>query len=293
VQNNWIKISSEALSAEIDAHGAQLSRLYDRQSRDLLWDGNPTVWAGRAPILFPIVGVVNGGKYRLGGSTFELSRHGFARGKDFAVASVKADSATFKLHADASTLKVYPFQFELTVQFAIAHSTLSVTTTIRNLGDQGMPASFGYHPAFRWPLPFGGDRSSHTVEFDTDEPDPVRRIDAAGLLTPASQPTPVKQRRLALTDDLFQDDVLILDRVKSRSVSYGGESGPRLRIGLEGSPYLGLWTKPGAQFICIEPWHGITDPIGFAGDFKDKPGVFMVGAGQELALPMTITLEGV
>jgi galactose mutarotase-like enzyme len=167
-----------------------------------------------------------------------------------------------------------------------------VTTTIRNLGSQDMPASFGYHPAFRWPLPFGGDRSSHTIEFETDEPDPVRRIDTAGLLTPAPLPTPIEQRRLVLSDELFQNDVLILDRVRSGSVSYGGATGPRLRIGLEGAPILGLWSKPGAQFICIEPWHGITDPIGFAGDFKDKPGVFIVAAGQEMAVPMTITLEG-
>jgi galactose mutarotase-like enzyme len=292
VKSNWIKISSEGLSAEIDPHGAQLSRLCDRESRDLLWDGNPAVWAGRAPLLFPIVGVLAGGKYRLGQNSYALSRHGFARGMDFVLASAKTDSATFKLGTDASTLEVYPFQFELEVSFLVVRSTLTVTATIRNLGKQDMPASFGYHPAFRWPLPFGGDRSSHTIEFDTDEPDPVRRIDSAGLLTPTQHPTPVDRRRLSLNDSLFQDDVLILERARSRAVSYGGEKGPRLRIGLERAPYLGLWTKPGAQFICIEPWHGITDPVGFAGDFRDKPGVFIVGPGRDFAVPMTITLEG-
>lgn len=292
MQSNWIRISSEALSAEIDPHGAQLSRLCDRESRDLLWDGNSAVWAGRAPLLFPIVGVLAGGKYRLGNNSYALSRHGFARGKDFSVASVTESSATFKLSADAATLAVYPFQFELLVKFELLRCSLSVTATIRNLGVEPMPASFGYHPAFRWPLPFGADRSAHTIEFESDEPEAVRRIDAAGLLTPLQQPSPIKQRRLVLGDELFQNDVLILDRVRSRSVSYGAETGPRLRIGLDAAPYLGFWTKPGAQFICIEPWHGITDPVGFAADFRDKPGVFIVGAGRELALPMTITLEG-
>jgi galactose mutarotase-like enzyme len=290
VQSNWVKISSGVLSAEIDPHGAQLSRLCDRESRELLWDGNPAIWAGRAPLLFPIVGVVAGGTYRLGKESYALSRHGFARGKDFSIASVTADSATFKLSADAATLKVYPFQFELLVQFALVGATLSVTTTVRNLGSQEMPASFGYHPAFRWPLPFGGERSAHTIEFDADEPEPVRRIDAAGLLTPTPHATPIQQRRLRLRDDLFENDVLILEQVRSRAVSYGSERGPRLRIGLEAAPYLGFWTKPGANFICIEPWHGITDPVDFAGDFRDKPGVFIVGAGEERVLPMTITL---
>jgi galactose mutarotase-like enzyme len=292
VEKNWVKISSGELSAEIDPHGAQLSRLRDRACRDLLWNGDPAVWAGRAPLLFPIVGVVAGGTYRLGSHSYPLSRHGFARGKDFSIASVNAGAAVFKLAADPSTLEIYPFQFELTVHFQVMHSSLSVTTTIRNLGTEEMPASFGYHPAFRWPLPFGGARSSHVVEFAADEPARVRRLDAAGLLTPTEHPTPIEHRRLALTDELFQNDVLILDQVKSRSVSYGGAEGPRLRIELCGASYLGLWSKPGAQFICIEPWHGITDPVGFSGDFKDKPGVFILSSGQEMQAAMTITLEG-
>jgi galactose mutarotase-like enzyme len=292
VQNNWIRIASAELSAEIDPHGAQLSRLCDSESRDLLWDGNPAVWAGRAPLLFPIVGVVAGGRYRLGTSSYHLSRHGFARGKDFALASANAASATFKLGADPSSLEIYPFEFELVVRFEVVRCSLTVTSTIRNCGKKDMPASFGYHPAFRWPLPFGSNRSSHTIEFETDEPEPVRRIDAAGLLTPTAHPTPIEHRRLVLSDELFTDDVLILDKVRSRSVSYGGEKGPRLRIDFKDAPYLGLWTKPGAQFVCIEPWHGITDPVGFSGDFKDKPGVFVLGAGQELAAAMIIRLEG-
>jgi len=288
--SDWVRISSGELSAEIDPHGAQLSRLYDRASRDLLWNGDPAVWAGRAPLLFPIVGVLAGGNYRLGANSYPLSRHGFARGKNFSLVSAEPAGATFTLSADPSTLQIYPFRFELKVLFELARSTLSVITTIRNLGSEDMPASFGYHPAFRWPLPSAGSRASHAIEFETDEPDPVRRLDSAGLLTAARHPSPIEHRRLPLTDALFQDDVVILDKVRSRSVSYGGQQGPRLRIGFPDAAYLGVWTKPGAQFICIEPWHGISDPVGFAGDFTAKPGVFILGAGKELAATMTITM---
>jgi galactose mutarotase-like enzyme len=167
---------------------------------------------------------------------------------------------------------------------------LSVSTAVRNLGDTDMLASFGYHPGFRWPLPFGPPRAAHFIEFETDEPDDVRRIDAAGLLTPERQPTPIVNRRLDLNDALFQDDVLILDRVRSRSVTYGGRDGARLRIGFPDATYLGFWTKPGAPFICIEPWHGITDPQGFAGEFSQKPGIFILKAAEVLFARMDITL---
>jgi galactose mutarotase-like enzyme len=286
----WVSISSNQLVAEIDPLGAQLSSLKNRAALDLLWNGDPKVWAGRAPLLFPIVGVLEGGTYRLGTKRYPLPRHGFARGKLFSIESASSSAAAFRLVADESSLQVYPFQFELEVHYELNGATLSVTTWIRNKSSTAIPASFGYHPGFRWPLPFGRARSAHFIEFECDEPAPARRIDSAGLLTAERHPTPITQRRLALADSLFQDDVLIFDQIISRSVLYGSNDGPRLKIGFPDAPYLGVWTKPGAQFICIEPWHGITDPEGFSGEFADKPGVFVLKGAGSFCTRMNITL---
>jgi galactose mutarotase-like enzyme len=287
---HWVSIRSEVLSAEIDPLGAQLSVLRNNAALDLLWDGNPAVWAGRAPLLFPIVGVLAGGTYRLDSKTYQLPRHGFARGTLFSIESSSPSAAVFRLVADQASWQVYPFQFELEVRYELKGATLSVIASIRNQGNADMPASFGYHPGFRWPLPFGQARCTHFIEFESDEAAPARRIDSAGLLTAERHPTPIAQRRLALTDSLFQEDVLIFDQIKSRSVLYGSDQGPRIKIDFPGTACLGVWTKPGAPFICIEPWHGITDPQGFSGDFKDKPGVFVLAGGESLCARMNITL---
>jgi galactose mutarotase-like enzyme len=287
----WVSITSGDLSAEIDPQGAQLSSLKDRSAADLLWNGDPAVWGGRAPLLFPIVGVLAGGVYRLGSKTYALSRHGFARDKRFSTETHSTSAASFRLDADEATLRVYPFRFALNVRYELRGATLSVTTHVCNRGDIDMPASLGYHPGFRWPLAGGQSRESHFIQFEADEPAPIRRIDAAGLLTPVRHPTPIVDGRLNLTDALFQEDVLILDQLKSRSVTYE-DHGPRLRIGFPDAKYLGLWTKPGAPFICIEPWHGITDPQGFSGDFLQKPGIFILPPGDTLTARMDITLLG-
>ncbi len=284
-------LSSE-LTAEVDPLGAQLSILRDRSGRDLLWGGDPSVWNGRAPLLFPIVGTLAGGSYRLGSRSLHLPRHGFARVKRFEVIDSAPASAAFRLRSDAASLEVYPFHFELEVRFALDGPTLIVTSWVRNLGDEDMLASFGYHPAFRWPLPFGHARSAHFVEFKSDEPAPIRRLNGDGLLTPEPRPTPIRDRRLALADALFQDDVIIFDEIRSRSVSYGADEGPRIQVSFPDSPYLGIWTKPQAQFICIEPWHGIADPVGFCADFGTKPGVFTLAGGAALPIEMAITLLG-
>jgi galactose mutarotase-like enzyme len=289
-QNQWLSLRSGELSAEINPLGAQLSSLRDRHGNDLLWNGEPAVWTGRAPLLFPIVGALVGGRYRLGAKSYRLPRHGFARGKLFELIESTSTTAVFRLKQDAETLSVYPFRFELDVHFALDGSTLSVTTSVRNAGDADMPASVGYHPGFRWPLPYGKPRSSHLIEFANDEPAPIRRLDADGFVTPERHPTPVVQRRLALADELFRDDVIIFDQVQSRSVTYGADEGPRIRVTYPDAPYLGIWTKPRANFICIEPWHGIADLEGFAADFTAKTGVFTVAAGAAKKMEMHITL---
>jgi galactose mutarotase-like enzyme len=192
--------------------------------------------------------------------------------------------------ADAATRQIYPFEFELTIAFVLNDSVLAVTAQVRNHGDAAMPASFGFHPAFRWPLPFGRERACHFIEFPCDEPDPVRRLDGSGLLTPELHPTPVVGRRLALADPLFASDVVIFDRIRSRFLTYGAADGPRLRVSFPDAPYLGLWTKPRAEFICIEPWHGVADPQGFDGDFVAKPGIFIVAPGGCMQISMEIAL---
>jgi galactose mutarotase-like enzyme len=289
-QNTWIPLSSGDLHAEVNPLGAQLSILRDASGRDLLWNGDPAVWTGRAPILFPIVGELAGGQYRLGDKTYSLSRHGFARGKPFNVVAATSSTATFRLQADESTLAVYPFRFELDLRFAVSGATLTVIASVRNLGDTNMPASFGYHPGLRWPLPYGRERASHFIEFALDEPAPIRRLNSVGLLTSDAHPTPVSDKRFVLDDALFTNDVVIFDQVRSRSVTYGAADGARIRVSFPDAPYLGVWTKPGAPFVCIEPWHGIADPAGFSGDFTAKPGVFTVAPGGVQSIEMTLTL---
>jgi len=285
-----VAFSSSELSAEVDPLGAQLSVLRDRSERDLLWNGDPSVWAGRAPLLFPIVGALAGGTYRVDSKPYRLPRHGFARTSGFEIVDSSASGAVFRLKADAASLQLYPFDFELEVRFALDAATLSIATLVRNRGDSNLTASFGYHPAFRWPLPYGRSRPSHYIEFADDEPAPVRRLDTAGLLLPERCPTPVENRRLALTDALFESDVVIFDDLRSRSVTYGADGGPRIQLHFPDAPYLGVWSKPQAEFVCIEPWHGVADPQGFSGNFSAKPGVFMLAAGASMATKITITL---
>lgn len=283
-------ISSGQLTVGISALGAEIQHITDSEGRELLWDGDPAVWHGRAPILFPVIGLLEGGCYRLDGTSYTMPKHGFARNSTFAIVNRSADAATFRLAPSDATRAIYPFAFLLDIRFSIADAVLTVMAVIANDGDTPMPASFGFHPALRWPLPFGQPREEHHIRFQHDEPAPVRRVDADGFLISEPQSTPVAGDTLILRDDLFIDDALIFDRLESRQISYGARAGPRMAVKFSDFPTLGVWTKPGAGFICIEPWQGFSDPVGYAGDLRDKPGIIEILPGTSKRLSMHISL---
>jgi galactose mutarotase-like enzyme len=287
----WVSITSAQLSAQIDPLGAQLSVLRDREGRDLLWNGDASIWSGRAPLLFPIVGTLSEGEYRVAGKRFRLPRHGFARVSQFQVTSSSDSAVTLTLRADAATRAVYPFEFELNMTFSVREATLSLAAEIKNLGQDSMPASFGYHPAFRWPLPYGEARDAHAIVFEHAEPAPVRRLNSKGLLSPDPLPSPVSDRRLDLQDALFVDDALIFDRLQSTHLTYGANRGQKILVSFPDTPYLGLWSKPNAPFVCIEPWAGIADPDNYQGEFSAKPGVFNVAPQASRIVRMTVALR--
>jgi len=284
-----IEISNGMLSAAIDPFGAELSSLRDAEGRELMTDADPAYWTGRAPILFPIVGALNGDTYRVDGRAFTLPKHGFARRMLFEVVEAAGDRAMFRLTDSEATLAVYPWAFSLDISFILSGATLSIDVTIGNPGDAALPASFGFHPAFAWPLPYGRDRADHRIMFEAGE-GPLRALTAGGLIRAGERPSPLEGRTLHLADALFTDDALIWDPIASRRVTYGASDGPQLVVEFPDTARLGIWTKPGAHYVCIEPWHGIADPEGFTGEFRDKPGVFEVAPHGAVQINMRVTL---
>ena len=178
----------------------------------------------------------------------------------------------------------------LDVAFTIDGAALTIEATIVNPGASALPASFGFHPALRWPLPYGGSRESHEVRFEKPEPEPLRQL-AANLMIPDLRPTPVRGDRLALRDDLFTNDALIFDAIRSTFARYGTPDGRGIRVDFPGMPYLGIWTKPGAGFVCVEPWHGLASQTDFDGEFFDKRGIVRIEPGSTARFAVTFTLE--
>ena len=221
-----------------------------------------------------------------------MPKHGFARNSLFDLVESSDGGATLRIQDSDATRATYPFAFRLDISFELSGPTLTVTARVTNRDVRAMPVSFGFHPALRWPLPFGGARSDHRIIFSSDEPAPVRRINAAGLLDPTAHASPVTGRILWLRDELFVDDAIIFDRLQSAGLEYGADDSPTIVMTFNNLPHLGIWTKPGADFICIEPWQGFNDPQGFEGDIWSKPGIIAIAPDTTWEFSMNISLEG-
>ena len=288
--DEFITITSGELTAKIAVQGAELTSFTDQQGRELMSSGDPAYWRGRAPLLFPIVGRLNEDILRLGENIYSMQKHGFARRSDFRIVETSEDTILLRLNQTEQTLVQYPFPFEMDARFQLESNTLRQTVTIRNTGANDMPFSFGFHPAFAWPLPFGGSRGDHSITFAEDEPANLCRVTPYGTIGTSAAATPVDGRNIALADGLFCDDALVWRELNSRALTYGSPNFPHLDIAFPDTPWLGIWTKPGAAFVCIEPWAGMADPGGYNGDFRDKPGIISLPSGEERSFRMDVSL---
>lgn len=286
-----IEIASSGLTARIAPLGAELQSLTDGQGREYMSSGDPAFWTGRAPLLFPIVGRLEGDALRLGEQTYALEKHGFARRHPFDLVTHAADRVLLRLTDSEATRAIYPFAFALDGEFRLADTTLHMKVTVRNTGEEPLPFSFGYHPAFAWPLPGGGARADHAIVFEAEEPATLARVTPEGTIGPDPKSSPVQGKKVTLADSLFEDDALVWTDLKSRRLTYGAPNATTLEIAFPDTPMLGIWTKPGAAFVCVEPWAGRADPAGYAGDFRDRPGVMTLDPKAERAFRMDVTVR--
>lgn len=285
-----LELQSSALSATVDTQGAELQSMKHRNGIELLWQADPKVWARHAPHLFPIVGRLRDDGYRYRGQRYQMKQHGFARDSAFEIVEHTKSRCTLRLRDSAETRGRYPFAFELRITHALEGASLNVIYSLSNTADEELFASLGAHPAFNWPLLPGNARSAHAISFPMPENAPVRRLHG-GLMSDILFDTPVKDRTLHLRDELFDDDVIIFDRLASRSLLYGAPGGLQLHIDFADFPHLGLWTKPGAGFICIEPWQGHACPADFDGEFARQPGVVRLAPHAERVWSYSISVN--
>jgi galactose mutarotase-like enzyme len=270
------QISNDDLTVEVSSLGSEMQSVVTSDGQSWLWHGDGTFWAGRSPILFPIVGRAPGDHISVDGERHPIAQHGFARRSEFELMENGGDFCRFRLIAGPTSLMIYPFDFELVLEHRLEGRSVTVTAEVTNRDSRPMPFGIGFHPAFLWPMP-GADGQPHQVVLDNGG-EPVRATLSGGLIEREMQPSPFEEGVLVLDHALFADDALVFPEGAGAGLRY--QAGDKaIRMTWQNLPNLALWTKGEAPFICLEPWHGMAAVAGGSDAIEERPYGEVLGPG--------------
>ncbi len=287
-----ITISDGKLSVGLTGKGGSLTSI-KRDGTEYLWQGDPAVWSGQAPICFPVCGGLRDGQaVTASGKKVSLARHGFARSCDFDLVESSENSATYRLVSNDETLAQYPFAFTLDARYAVEGGRLSVTYSVTNTGDEDMPFFIGGHPGFRCPIAEGESYDDYLVRFEKPETSTLcRAVPSTGLIDVEDReeaPT-AGTDTLPITHGLFDFAEKIYDVLESRAATLTNKAGDRgVRLEFADFDYLIVWSKPIGDFVAIEPWGGLSTCSDEDDVLEHKRGCIVAAPGKTVSRTFTV-----
>ncbi|NUM31951.1 MAG: aldose 1-epimerase family protein [Bacteroidetes bacterium] len=264
-----LSITSGDFTASFKSFGAELISVFHNKSKhEFIWQANNEIWGRHAPVLFPFVGRLNNFEYIFNGKIYKIEQHGFARDLQFTINAKGDDFIIFELSKNEYTYQRYPFDFNLKIHYKLSGNKLMMEFIIANLSISAMPVSFGGHPGFKI-----SDPDDAIIEFENDaDPDSLRLL--SNFVSLKTRKVTNGNGIINIDQNTFNNDALIFKNLKSKYVILKSKSSSKtVKVKIEGWKYLGIWSKPGADFICIEPWEGIADYINFKNDVSVKEGI--------------------
>lgn len=267
LENDVIRLKTVSAGAEMKS----LIRKSDGQ--EFLWEADPKFWGRTAPVLFPLVGKVKDDHYIENGKEYEMHQHGFARDMEFEVVSETDKSIVYVLRADDETKKVYPYEFELYITYTIVENKVKVEWKVINPSDdETIYFSIGGHPAFACPLNKQEKQSDYSFEIESKENNIVCNKFSDGYVTGEKYQVELKENKLPVSDNLFDNDALVVEDTQAENVSLIDAQGNKYLTVSFAAPVFGLWSPPkkNAPFVCIEPWYGRCDSINYKGEWKKR-----------------------
>ncbi len=273
MEKSQIILKNDFITAAFKTKGAELTSLKTIDGTEFIWQADPNYWPWHSPLLFPIVGGLNNGSFFHNFKRIPMERHGFARNSEFEVSIKEDDRVVFVLQSNDALFENYPFIFTLEVEYRLLGNELTVTYRVYNGSIEKMYFNIGAHPAFNCPLDNNSTFEYYYLEFE--QPETLsRQMLKNGLFNGDTKPALKNSSILALNHELFNDDAIIFFETKSKKITLKNRKGGKsISVLFPKFKQLGLWQKPGAPFICIEPWNGHADFDNSTGVLKDKKNI--------------------
>lgn len=274
-----------SLNIETSKRGAELTSI-KFNGKEKLHDGN-TFWDRQAPILFPTVGRLKDNKTVINGKEYEIPQHGFAKDMKFELIEKTDNKHKYELKSNEETLKKYPFDFVLNVEYEIIEDTLKTKIKVINKDKKEMIFGLGGHPGFKLDMPqeeyyFELETEEKEVEFMEVEGNYISNKPARNILK--------GNKIIEITKESFLNDAIMMKKLKSNKITLKQkkDNNKILEFNFKDFPILAIWSLPDAPYICLEPWFNYADRVKETGRFKDKEGIITLKSKEEFKCEFSV-----
>lgn len=270
-----VTLKNQYFTAQVDSLGAQLISLKDSAGKEYIWQRDPAYWQNCSPLLFPIVGNCRNGKTLLEGNWYEIPKHGFCKVTDFSVNQASEGQAVFSICDSEATHAVYPYAFRLSLTYALQEDGLHMDYQVANTDSKAIHYNIGAHPGFNCPLENGEKFEDYILEFEQEETAASMVYDVKNLQFNVNWRKPMLEnsRVIPLTYDLFRDDAIFFDQIRSRKVAIKNPAtGKGVLVDYKDFETVAFWTAMPSKgpFLCVEPWNGSAIRSDEDDDFKNR-----------------------
>lgn len=279
-----VTITNSQLTATINTLGAELISLV-KNNINYIWNIDETYWNKTSPVLFPIVGRLKNDSYSFNGEKYQLPRHGFARNMEFSFDKKSDSQVIFERNETEETKAIYPFSFKLLMAYTLMDNELVIEYFLRNQSDEVLPFSIGAHPAFA----ISDKLENYSLQFNAADTFETHHLENESFIGKTTL-VDTKNNTITLNYALFEKDALVFKSLKSNEVILKNKDKSILKVNYDHFPYLGIWTKQNAPFLCIEPWCGLADAINHNGKLEEKEGMNHLPAGEDFLRAIRIEI---
>lgn len=266
-------IENEQLICVIESVGAEIRSLKNKiTGEEYIWQINTSIWGSSSPVLFPAIGKIKEDKVKYDGKDYAMPKHGIIRNNEDLVFEQRGDSScVLKLKSSEKTWLQYPFKFSFSVAFTLVENRLIMHYIVENQDSVPVHFTCGGHTAYALPLSENIKLSDYVVEFPTEFNFRASTLGQSGLLSKKKRSIEHEANLLSFTDTLFNEDALIFENIDFDWVRLRKKNEKKgIVVRFTGYPNLALWSKPGADYVCIEPWLGLPDSEDESTDLTQK-----------------------
>ncbi|WP_298238499.1 aldose 1-epimerase family protein [uncultured Algibacter sp.] len=287
-------IENENLICTIESNGAEIRSLKNKiTGEEYIWQIKPSIWGSSSPILFPAIGKIKEDKVVYNGKDYNMPKHGIIRNnKQLLFQKHGVSKCSFTLNSSKETLKQYPFKFLFSVEFELANKHLVMTYNVENKDTVPIQLICGGHTAYACPLNENTKLSDYVIEFPKQLNLEASTLGASGLLSEYKREIKTNKNRLSLSDTLFNEDALIFPNIDCDWVRLRKKDEEKgIIVRFTDYPHLALWSKPLADYVCIEPWLGLPDSDNESTDITKKSTFKTLETGSRFSIAIETEIE--